>query len=416
MDFNSNSVSSSLLPNSMSIPSYPMSQYRQEDREVNNFNLPSNFNSNSIPPNLLSKSMSMPSYPMSQYHQEDRETKNFNLPLNFNANLVLPNLLSNSMLKPSYLMTQDHQEDREANNFNIPLNFNSNFISANLLPNSMSIPSYLMSQYRQDKEVRNFNLPLDFNNDSVSLNMVSNSVPAPFYPMHHYHKKNIEGSNFNLPKDVNSNSISPNLVSNFMLVPSYPMPQDRQDKEEEKLRSFWEKQLLNIQVAEAFKSQHKLPLARIRRVMKSDAAVQMISAETPMLMSKACEIFIQELTFRAWMRAEESNKRTMQPCDVAKAILQTDALHFLTEIVPNDLLHFHAFDAQQEENAGNIAQGSQAALPHTAGFMGNPMMNNMGSDLEARNQIIPQPNMMQPLQPPFMPLDQLPYNFHPKSA
>uniref|UniRef100_K7K793 Uncharacterized protein n=1 Tax=Glycine max TaxID=3847 RepID=K7K793_SOYBN len=85
-----------------------------------------------------------------------------------------------------------------------------------------------------------------------------------------------------------------------------------------------------------------------------------------------------------------------------------------------------------EDNAGNLANGSQDALPCTAGFMGNPMMN-MGSedyagsqvalpypgfmknsamnmDLEAGNQLIPQPNMMQP---PFMPSDQLPYNFQP---
>lgn len=32
----------------------------------------------------------------------------------------------------------------------------------------------------------------------------------------------------------------------------------------------------------------------------------------------------------------------------------------------------------QEDNAGNLANGSQDALPCTAGFMGNPMMN-MGS-------------------------------------
>nr|KYP65010.1 Nuclear transcription factor Y subunit C-4 [Cajanus cajan] len=108
--------------------------------------------------------------------------------------------------------------------------------------------------------------------------------------------------------------------------------------------------------------------------MKTDPEVQMISAETPILMSKACEIFIQELTYRAWMRAEESNNQTVQPCDVAKAIVQTNAMNFLTEIVPNELLHFCALDAQ-EENAGNIAEGNQAAMPYTAGFMGNPMMN-----------------------------------------
>ncbi|CAJ1843015.1 unnamed protein product [Sphenostylis stenocarpa] len=201
-----------------------------------------------------------------------------------------------------------------------------------------------------------------------------------------------------------------------MSIPSYPMPQYRpQNIEEEKLRSFWEKQLLDIQVAEAFKSQHKLPLARIRRIMKTEGDVQMVSAETPMLMSKACEIFIQELTFRAWMRAEESNKSTVQPCDVAKVIMQNDAMHFLTGIVPYNLQHFCAYGAEPEENAaGNIAErrSSQTALPETPGFIGNPMnVMDMGRDLEAGNQLLIQPNNV--MQSPFViPSDQLPYNFH----
>lgn len=73
---------------------------------------------------------------------------------------------------------------------------------------------------------------------------------------------------------------------------------------------------------------------------------QMVSAETPMLMSKACEIFIQELTYRAWMRAEESNKSTVQPCDVAKVIMQNHAMQFLTDIVPDNLQNFCAYGAQ----------------------------------------------------------------------
>jgi len=81
--------------------------------------------------------------------------------------------------------------------------------------------------------------------------------------------------------------------------------------------------------------------------MKCLCGKQMVSAETPMLMSKACEIFIQELTFRAWMRAEESNKSTVQPCDVAKVIMQNDALHFLTDIVPDNLQNFCAYGAAE---------------------------------------------------------------------
>lgn len=183
--------------------------------------------------------------------------------------------------------------------------------------------------------------------------------------------------------------------------------------------------------------------------MKSNAEVKMVSAETPLLMSKACEIFIQELTLRAWLRAEESNNSTLLPCDVAKAIVQTEAMQFLIEQEENagntaegsQAAQPHPADFMgnlmmnmnsQEENVGIIAEGSQAALPYTAGFMGNPMMN-MGSVLEARNQLIPEPNIMQPpfmssdqylpynfhpqpymMQPIFMPSDELPYNFHPK--
>lgn len=42
----------------------------------------------------------------------------------------------------------------------------------------------------------------------------------------------------------------------------------------------------------------QLPLARIKKIMKSDEDVRMISAEAPVLFAKACEMFILELTLR----------------------------------------------------------------------------------------------------------------------
>ena len=38
----------------------------------------------------------------------------------------------------------------------------------------------------------------------------------------------------------------------------------------------------------------------------------MISAEAPVLFAKACEIFINELTLRAWTHTEENKRRTLQ--------------------------------------------------------------------------------------------------------
>jgi nuclear transcription factor Y gamma len=46
--------------------------------------------------------------------------------------------------------------------------------------------------------------------------------------------------------------------------------------------------------------------------MKLDEEVKMISAEAPIIFAKAAEIFIQEVTIRAWMHTEENKRRTLQ--------------------------------------------------------------------------------------------------------
>ena len=55
-----------------------------------------------------------------------------------------------------------------------------------------------------------------------------------------------------------------------------------------------------------------LPLARIKKIMKLDEDVKMISAEAPMLFAKAAEMFIHELTLRAWIHTEDNKRRTLQ--------------------------------------------------------------------------------------------------------
>lgn len=62
----------------------------------------------------------------------------------------------------------------------------------------------------------------------------------------------------------------------------------------------------------------------------------MISAEAPMLFSKAAEIFIMELTLRAWVHTEENKRRTLQRSDIAMAISKCDQFDFLIDIVPRE--------------------------------------------------------------------------------
>lgn len=81
-------------------------------------------------------------------------------------------------------------------------------------------------------------------------------------------------------------------------------------------------------------TQGQLPLARIKKVMKSDDQVKMISAEVPVLFARACEIFISDLTCRAFLIAEEHKRRTIQRSDVAGAIGRSDLFDFLIDVVP----------------------------------------------------------------------------------
>ncbi|GIL45468.1 hypothetical protein Vafri_2704 [Volvox africanus] len=133
----------------------------------------------------------------------------------------------------------------------------------------------------------------------------------------------------------------------------------------EQLKVFWQSQL--VEVAEVppdptvFKN-HQLPLARIKKIMKSDEDVRMISAEAPVLFAKACEMFILELTLRSWMHAEENKRRTLMRNDVAAAITKTDIFDFLLDIVPRD-------DSKQDDAA--VAVGPiPISVPATAQAVG----------------------------------------------
>lgn len=62
----------------------------------------------------------------------------------------------------------------------------------------------------------------------------------------------------------------------------------------------------------------------------------MISGEAPVLFAKAVEIFISELSLRAWINTEENKRRTLQRNDIAAAIGRYDQFDFLIDIVPRE--------------------------------------------------------------------------------
>ncbi|XP_047341447.1 nuclear transcription factor Y subunit C-1-like [Impatiens glandulifera] len=136
-------------------------------------------------------------------------------------------------------------------------------------------------------------------------------------------------------------------------------------QQQQQLQAFWNIQRQEIEQVNDFKN-HQLPLARIKKIMKADEDVRMISAEAPILFSKACELFILELTIRSWIHAEENKRRTLQKNDIAAAITRTDIFDFLVDIVPRDEI--------KDEGAGMGAlMGATASgVPYYYPPMGQP--------------------------------------------
>ncbi|OQR88637.1 nuclear transcription factor Y subunit [Thraustotheca clavata] len=161
------------------------------------------------------------------------------------------------------------------------------------------------------------------------------------------------------------------------------MQQQQLQQQQMQLHAFWQTQIQEISQIDPevqdFKT-HQLPLARIKKIMKSDEDVRMISAEAPVLFAKACEMFILELSLRAWIHTEENKRRTLQRNDIAMAITKTDTFDFLIDIVPREDIKLPgkkegAMDPQMVYQ--QQLQQQQAAMLHQ--FMqsqasGNPAM------------------------------------------
>ncbi|CAJ2506089.1 Uu.00g002190.m01.CDS01 [Anthostomella pinea] len=102
------------------------------------------------------------------------------------------------------------------------------------------------------------------------------------------------------------------------------------------LTTYWQQTINHLESDQHDYKLHQLPLARIKKVMKADPEVKMISAEAPILFAKGCDIFITELTMRAWIHAEENKRRTLQRSDIASALAKSDMFDFLIDIVPRE--------------------------------------------------------------------------------
>jgi histone H3/H4 len=132
------------------------------------------------------------------------------------------------------------------------------------------------------------------------------------------------------------------------------------------LTAYWQHIIQHLESDTHDYKMHQLPLARIKKVMKADPEVKMISAEAPILFAKGCDIFITELTMRAWIHAEENKRRTLQRSDIASALAKSDMFDFLIDIVPREEASSHTKRASNQ--AAAAAAQAPAAQPQIPGL------------------------------------------------
>ncbi|KAJ6120229.1 hypothetical protein N7523_004509 [Penicillium sp. IBT 18751x] len=163
------------------------------------------------------------------------------------------------------------------------------------------------------------------------------------------------------------------------------------------LTTYWQHVINHLESDNHDYKIHQLPLARIKKVMKADPEVKMISAEAPILFAKGCDIFITELTMRAWIHAEDNKRRTLQRSDIAAALSKSDMFDFLIDIVPREEATSHAKRSSQAAGTAPGPSATPGQMPTQHGVqphMGPADYGSLGQHgLPQEQEYRPQPAM-----------------------
>ncbi|KAH7691789.1 Transcription factor CBF/NF-Y/archaeal histone domain-containing protein [Dioscorea alata] len=92
-------------------------------------------------------------------------------------------------------------------------------------------------------------------------------------------------------------------------------------------------------------NRHSLPLARIKKIMKFGEDVKMIFGEAPVIIYKACELFIEELIVRSWMVTLKNKRRTLHKKDITTAVKAIDIFDFLMGMVSETEGHLSVIES-----------------------------------------------------------------------
>ncbi|KAI9321299.1 histone-fold-containing protein [Dichotomocladium elegans] len=79
----------------------------------------------------------------------------------------------------------------------------------------------------------------------------------------------------------------------------------------------------------------KFPVARIKKIMQLDEDVGKVAQATPVLISKALELFMQSLIDQACQEARQRNAKRLSAAHLKKTIETVEQFDFLKDVVAN---------------------------------------------------------------------------------
>ncbi|KAF9351128.1 hypothetical protein BGX26_010798 [Mortierella sp. AD094] len=128
----------------------------------------------------------------------------------------------------------------------------------------------------------------------------------------------------------------------------------------------------------------KFPVARIKKIMQMDEDVGKVAQATPILISKALELFMQSLIDEACMETRAKNAKRLTAAHLKKTILDKDQFDFLRDIVQNVADPQGSSGSGQggagdeaNNNGGSSSSGGSSSQYNTFNSMGNSSNSNM---------------------------------------
>ncbi|CAN6326090.1 unnamed protein product [Urochloa humidicola] len=137
-----------------------------------------------------------------------------------------------------------------------------------------------------------------------------------------------------------------------------PSRKPKPEFKKQTIQEFWGKKQEEMEAMKDFRK-HPIPMRRLRKVINAKKGKIMMRTDSPSFLTKACELFVQELSFRAWMCANSHGRRIILGSDIAEAIASINSHDFLNNILGSEFNHIKPEVAQIENatSAHNISDG-----------------------------------------------------------